>query len=129
MKRKYVGINIQFPISQLILKKEKIIETRTYALPKDFVDQDLLFIETPGKAGRFKSRIVAIIRFGESFKYESEDEFYSDEKKHRVSRGSIWSYDSKKGKWGWPILKITVLKKPSSPKKRLGIKFTKNLVL
>lgn len=126
-KRKLTGINIQFPISQLILDGKKIIETRLYPIPPTYVDQEMALVETPGKSGKFKSRIIAIITFGPSVKYESETQFYKDSKRHCVTPDSPWAWIDSKPKWGWPIIKVQPLKKPVSVEKRLGIKYTKNL--
>lgn len=127
MKYRFVGINIQYPISRLILSGEKTIETRTYPLPKEFVNSWVAIVETPGPSGEFKSRIVAIAKFGESFEYESEKKFYKDTTKHRVDRSSPWAWTSSKPKWGWPILQIIELKKPELLSKRIGIKYTRDL--
>ena len=125
-KTTYTGINIQYPISQLILSGEKTIETRTYPIPAKYLGQDMLMIETPGKTGKFKSRIVAIIRFDECFPYKSSKEFYKDTKGHCVTPDSNWAWTDEKPKWGWPV-KYLALVKPKSVAKRLGIKFTLNL--
>lgn len=126
-KKSYVGINIQFPISQLIVSGKKTIETRTYPIPDDYVGKEMVLVETPGKDGKFKSRIIAIIQFGPSFKYESKSTFYSDVGKHCVTKDSPWAWQQEKGKWGWPILSVKTLETPSIVKKRIGIKFTKEL--
>lgn len=124
---KYVGLNIQFPISQLILSGEKTIETRTYPIPKKYIGQTLLFIETPGPKGKFKSRIVAKIKFGESFLYSTKSHFMSDFVFHRVDENSKWTWKENKPKWGWPIKKLQVFSTPKKPNKRIGIKYTVNL--
>ena len=38
------GINIQFPISQLILSGDKTVETRTYPIPERYLGVDLALI-------------------------------------------------------------------------------------
>ena len=95
---KFNGINIQYPISQEILSGRKIIETRTYPIPKHYVGKILLLVETPGSKGKFTSRIVAKISFSECFQYDSEEEFYRDTPKHRVSRSSPWAWNPIKPK-------------------------------
>lgn len=127
MKEKsFSAVNIQFPISQLILSGEKTVETRTYALPDKYLNQDLLMIETPGKRGKFKSRAVAVIRFELSFAYASAEQFYEDFGSHRVSRDSEWAWSSEKPKWGW---KVRVIKRfePFVVKGPRGIRFTKKI--
>ncbi len=128
MKKTYTGINIQYPISQLILSKKKTIETRTYPIPEKYIGQELLMIETPGKNGKFKSRIVAIIKFESCFKYKNSNEFYKDKKKHFVEPDSLWAWSDESPKWAWET-KIIKIIKPKSVDKRLGIKFTLNLSL
>src|SRR5262245_57207558 len=91
----YSGINIQWPISRLILSGEKTIETRTYPIPKKYIGMDMLLIETPGKRGAFKARIVGIIKFQDSFYYESKNEFLKDVGLHFVDEKSEWGWTDK----------------------------------
>lgn len=128
-KKNYSGINIQYPISQKILSGEKRVETRTYPLPKKLVGVDLLIIETPGRAGKFKARIAGIIRFGDSFKYESKKAFYEDMPRHHVDRASPWAWKEKTCKWGWPIQTVQRFETPITMKKRTGILYTHNITL
>lgn len=107
----YTGINIQYPISQLILSGEKTIETRTYPLPEKFKNIPMAFIETPGKKGGFKSRVVAIIKFTECIAYKNKTEFYKDAKDHCVSPESEWAWTDKP-KFGWRVEIIKKLKTP-----------------
>ena len=129
MKQKVTltGINIQFPISRLILAGEKVMETRTYPIPEQYVKKRMYLVETPGKSGKFRSRIVAYITFDRSFPYPDAAAFYNDLAKHCVSRDSPWAWVEKKKKWGWPIISIMPLKYPRALTKRPGIRFTKNL--
>ncbi len=129
MSQEFTGINIQFPISREILSGRKIIETRTYRIPTEYVGKTLLIVETPGPNGKFKSRIVAKICFSRCFQYESEDSFYADSQRHLVEPGSPWAWNPDKPKWGWVIAKVTPLKHDLPVRKRLGIKFTKGLYL
>ena len=126
MKTTYTGVNIQFPISQLILSGEKTIETRTYKLPEKFENIELLIVETPGKTGKFKSRVVGSIVFSSSFEYKSKQEFYRDSAKHFVDKNSEWAW-KEKSKWGWIISKVIVFKNPQPLRKRPGIVFTTNI--
>ncbi len=125
-KKSLTGINIQYPISQLILCGEKTVETRTYPIPPKYLGQEMLMIETPGKIGKFKSRSVAIIVFKKSFQYKNSKDFYKDKKSHGVDHDSPWAWSDKKPKWGWQIESIRQIK-PKSVDKRLGIKFTLNI--
>jgi len=125
----YPGINIQFPISTLILSGKKTVETRVYPIPPDYIGREMLIIETPGPKGRFKARIVGIIVFGKSFQYKSSAEFYQDKDRHCVSPESPWKWQPGKKKWGWPILQIKQLDKVFPAPPRRGIRFTKDISL
>lgn len=124
LQREFTGINIQWPISDLILNGEKVIETRTYPIPKKYIDKPLAFIETPGPGGHFQARIRAIICFSESFAYECENDFYSDVELHKVNPESKWRWVDEKPKWGWPIRYCTVFSEPCSAPSKKGIIFT-----
>lgn len=125
MTRVYDGINIQFPISTLILSGEKVIETRTYKIPEKYLNKEIAMIETPGKQGKFKSRVVAIIKFTECFKYKNQTEFYKDSKRHLVDKESPWAWKNK-AKWGWKVEVVKLLKEPTICKSR-GITFRSNI--
>ena len=125
-KKTYTGINIQWPISELILSGKKTIETRTYPIPEKYINQEMLMIETPGKEGKFKARIVAIIKFTECIEYKDKKEFYLDSGKHFVTPESEWSWQSKK-KVGWKLKLIKIFKVPKKGPLKKGIVFTKNL--
>lgn len=127
-KKTYTGLNIQYPISQLILSGEKTIETRTYPIPAKYLGQEMLMIETPGKTGKFKSRIVAIIRFDECFQYKNSKEFYKDVKRHCVTPDSTWAWSDEKPKWGWIINRIQVIQQKEI-ERPIGIKYTCDLTV
>jgi hypothetical protein len=110
------------------LKNQKTIETRTYPVPAKYLGKELLIVETPGRNGDFKSRIVGTIVFSKCFKYATENEFYADFGRHKVSRDSPWAW-TKVGKWGWIIKTIKPLPTPITMRKRPGIRFTRNLKL
>jgi hypothetical protein len=121
------GINIQSPWSRLLINKDKIVETRSYPLPEKYKNQELAIIETPGKYGRFKSRIIGTITFSHSFKYENKDEWLNDYSRHLVDKNDEdygWKYY--KPKYGWIVSNITKLKQSISPPKRRGIVFANN---
>lgn len=122
-KRKIPGINIQWPISEMIIDGEKTIETRKYAIPDKYIGQELALIETPGPKGKFKARIRAIIKFGDSFEYKSKKAFYEDSKRHCVTPDSIWQWTAGQKKFGWPVEVLKVYDKPLAAPKKKGIIF------
>ena len=123
--KEYTGINIQWPISELILSKKKVVETRTYKIPDKYLGVHLAMIETPGKHGKFKARTVAIIKFTKCFKYKNKEEFYLDKERHLVTPESPWAWGSK-AKWGWEISIIKKIKEPI-PCKVKGIVYRMNI--
>lgn len=125
----YRGINIQFPISELILRGLKTVETRTYPMPAWLVGQEIIMIETPGKIGKFRQRMVAKIVFGAGFQYRDRKSFYTDFERHQVSQDSPWAWKQGVGKWGWPITSIQVFEEPIPMAKRGGIVYAKDLQL
>jgi hypothetical protein len=130
MKRKsYMGLNIQYPISQLIIDGTKTVETRTYPLSNEKVGEIFALIETPGRDGKFKARVIALIRFTEVFPYTSSSEFYKDTKRHRVSPESPWKWNDEKPKWGWVVKVERVFKIPLQAPKKRGIVFTKQVYI
>ena len=128
MKR-LTGINIQFPISRLILSGEKTIETRTYPIPPSYIGKELAIIETPGNDGDFEARIVGTIVFSGCFLYRDKISFYADENRHHVSADSPWKWNEKKPKWGWQIESVNQLKKAVPAPKTKGIVYTKAIVV
>ena len=127
--KSYTGINIQFPISQLILDGSKIIETRTYPIPKQYLGKELAIIETPGKTGRFKSRIIGTIVFSTCFQYKDKIEFYADFKNHKIAPDSPWKWHQEKPKWGWKVEIVRQLSTPIEAPKKKGIVYTKGIYL
>ena len=125
--KKLTGINIQFPISRLILSGEKTVETRTYPIPEHYIGRELAIIETPGRDGDFEARIVGTVIFSGCFAYQSKAKFYADAQRHHVSADSPWCWNDEKPKWGWEISKMTKLKKSVPAPKRRGIVYTKNV--
>lgn len=123
------GINIQWPISTLILSGEKTIETRTYTIPAKHVGKELALIETPGPRGDFKARIRGIVTFGKSFAYEDAEAFYRDTPRHCVERGSAWQWQNAKPKHGWPITSITVFADPIPAPSPRGIVFASRCIV
>lgn len=127
-KKSYSGINIQWPISELILSGKKTIETRTYPIPKNYLNNEVVLIETPGKSGKFKSRARAIVIFTDCFCYKNKTQFYADVDKHCVDKFSPWAW-KENAKWGWRLEVVRVFVNPKQIKNRIGIRYTKSLTL
>lgn len=128
MSKNYTGINIQWPISELILSGEKTVETRTYPLPEKYLNVEMLLIETPGKHGKFKARARAIITFSKCIKYKDKKTFEKDFSRHKVEDDSIWAWKEKE-KYGWEIKSIKTIPSIDLSNIKKGIVYTKNITI
>jgi len=98
------GINIQAPWAQLLLEGKKKIETRTYRLPDKFRGSDLWLIETPGRSGSFRARVIGVIRFSDCKRYQSSEEFYQDSALHLIDRTTgTYGWRDETPKFGWLV--------------------------
>jgi hypothetical protein len=102
------------------------VETRTYPLPLKYEGEELALIETPGKIGRFKARIIGTITFSHSFKYDNLQEWISDYNRHRVEQESNFGWNEDKDKYGWVVSQIYKFEKPFPAPENKGIVFTNN---
>ena len=128
MKKSYPGINIQWPISELILSGQKTVETRIYPIPRKYLHKQMLLIETPGKNRGFKARARAIIVFTRCFKYSSKNAFHRDHDRHLVTPHTLWDWRNKT-KWGWEVEVKRTLEVPIVINQRRGILYTQEVVL
>jgi hypothetical protein len=121
------GINIQAPWAQAIVSGQKVIETRFYPMPKRWVGQPLVIIETPGKARNFKSRIAGFVIFARSWCYADKAAFTRDRVKHLVDPDDPlfgWQQDERP-KWAWPIQWVEAYRQSLPPGLRIGIRYTR----
>jgi predicted transcriptional regulator len=124
------GINIQTPWSELLINEVKSVETRSYHLPAKYVGEELALIETPGKYGQFKARIIGTIIFSHSFKYPDQKAWQDDHNRHCVETNDpIYSWKGNKPKYGWVVHSVTKFKNPVDISKRKGIIFTTGIKL
>lgn len=121
-----IGINIQAPWSQLLINSEKCVETRSYALPDKYVGEELALIETPGKKGKFKARIIGTITFSHSFQYDNMQEWISDYNRHKVPEDSEFGWKEDKDKYGWVVAEVVKFDTYYEAPKHKGIIFTNN---
>jgi len=122
------GLNIQTPWARLIIDGKKKIETRTYPLPEHLVGVEMVILETPGRARKFKRRIIGLVTFGRSFRYTSSKHFYKDSHKHLVKPDSplfSWKARGSKEKWGWPVVRVRPFEAGLPEHFRAGIIFSK----
>ena len=123
------GINIQWPWSEMIISGEKTVETRGYDLPKKHLGQELALIETPGPRGKkgagiLKARILGIVVFEESYRFNNANHWKKEIHKHRVSKHDAqFGFVDGTERWGWVIKKVIRFKSPVSPPLKKGIVF------
>ena len=124
------GLNIQTPWSELLINEVKSVETRSYPLPEKYVGEELALIETPGRYGHFKARIIGTITFSHSFKYPDQKAWQDDYNRHCVAVDDpIYNWKDDKPKYGWVVSKVTKFDKPLDIRKRKGIIFTSGIKL
>ena len=124
------GLNIQTPWSELLINEVKSVETRSYPLPEKYVGEEIAMIETPGRYGRFKARIIGTITFSHSFKYPDQRAWQDDYNRHCVAVDDpIYNWKDDKPKYGWVVSKVTKFDKPLDIRKRRGIIFTSGIKL
>jgi hypothetical protein len=118
-KRELPGLNVQAPWARMLLDGSKKIETRTYPLPSKYLGSEFWLIETPGRRGKFKSRIIGIICFSECKRYESSSEFYSDSDLHQVREHDLdYFWNPKVPKFGWIVSSIVAVAEIPAPNPR-----------
>jgi hypothetical protein len=124
------GLNIQTPWSELLINGVKTVETRSYRLPEKYVGEELALIETPGRYGRFKARIIGTITFSHSFKYPDQKAWQDDHNRHCVAIDDpIYNWKDDKPKYGWVVCSVKKFDEPLDISGKRGIIFTNNLTL
>ena len=121
------GINIQSPWSNLLINGDKCVETRSYPLPEKYEGEELALIETPGKKGNFKARIIGTITFSHSFKYPDKQSWKDDYNRHKVEEfDEIFAWKENKPKWGWVVSDVKKFEEYQPARENKGIVFTLN---
>jgi hypothetical protein len=120
------GINIQCPWAENLIIGNKCVETRSYPLPEKYEGEELALIETPGKTGNFKARIIGIVTFSHSFQYKDENEWRDDYNRHLVPDNDMSYKWDDKNKYGWVVSDVVKFPKPQPAPQNKGIIFTKN---
>lgn len=132
------GINIQYPWSSLIVNGQKSVETRSYPLPDKYAGEELAIIETPGRYGRFKARIIGTVTFSHSFKYPNRQAWLEDYNRHCVPKDDPmygWVDNDpffvlgSKPKYGWVVSQIKKLDRPVDPPRKRGIIYAKGCMI
>ena len=123
------GVNIQAPWSSLLINRLKSVETRSYHIPIKYVGHPLYLVETPGKFGKFKARVIGTITFSCSFKYPDKTSWINDHNKHLVSQDDPLYGWNDKPKYGWVVSYVEKFDQPLDIDSKRGIIFTNNLKL
>ena len=123
------GLNIQAPWSTLLINGLKSVETRSYHLPQKYEGVELYVVETPGKLGKFKARVIGTITFSHSFKYSTKTDWINDYNRHLVSQDDPLYNWNDKPKYGWVVCSVKKFDEPLDISGKRGIIFTNNLKL
>jgi hypothetical protein len=124
------GLNIQAPWSSLLINGLKTVETRSYHLPLKYEGVELYLVETPGKLGKFKARVIGTISFSHSFKYPDQKAWQDDHNRHCVAIDDpIYNWKDDKPKYGWVVCSVNKFDEPLDISGKRGIIFTNNLKL
>ena len=131
MRRRFIpGLNVQTPWARLLICGKKTVETRFYPLPTKYVGKEMAIVETPGKTGAFRSHIIGIVVFGESFLYQNRKQFQSDGGRHLVPPKSKFGWNDARGKkWGWPLLHVHALVTPKPCVGRGGVVYWRRVAV
>ena len=124
-----IGLNVRSPWSTLLINGQKTVETRSYRLPQRLEGVELSLIETPGKSGKFKSRIIGTITFSSCIQYSSKEQWVSDETRHKVDTNNKLYCWNDKPKFGWIVQSVKKFKKPVDPPAKRGIIYANNCLL
>lgn len=126
------GLNVCWPWAELLVSGKKTIETRNYPLPLKHEGNPIAIIQTPGRNGKKqgikRASIVGFVVFEKSKKYESEDAWKADFKKHLVPPGDK-DYTFKNPKYGWVISSAKPFNLELPQTSRRGIVFATNITL
>lgn len=104
-----IGININdsnAPWSELILSKEKTIETRSTNSLKPYINKKVGIIRT----GKGQALLVGFMRLGEPKIYNTLKEFRMEEGLHRVNAGNVFDWVTPK--FGYPIYDVQRIDTP-----------------
>ena len=124
------GLNIQAPWSSLLINGLKSVETRSYHLPLKYEGVELYLVETPGKLGKFKARVIGTISFSHSFKYPDQKAWQDDHNRHCVAIDDpVYNWKDDKPKYGWVVCSVKKFDEPLDISGKRGIIFTNNLTL
>jgi len=122
------GLNIQAPWSSLLIDGLKSVETRSYHLPLKYEGVELYLVETPGKLGKFKARVIGTITFSHSFKYPDQKAWQDDHNRHCVAIDDpIYNWKDDKPKYGWVVCSVKKFDEPLDIVGKRGIIFTSDL--
>jgi hypothetical protein len=85
----------------------------------------LAVIETPGKDKSMgKTKIIGIVIFSHSFRYENRKQWLEDIDRHMVEpNNSLYNFTPSKPKYGWVVQSVVRLETIVRPPKKRGIVF------
>ena len=95
-------------------------------MPKKYEGEELALIETPGKSGNFKARIIGTITFSHCFEYPDQCSWQEDFNRHLVEPDSEFGRKEGKKKYGWVVSDLNKFEESQPAPNNKGIIFTNN---
>jgi hypothetical protein len=100
------ALNINTPVDEWVLTGKKTVETRDYDLHPAVLGQRVALIRCAGKGStkRLPQRVVGVVEFGKTLRYQSKAEWAAAFKQHCVAIDSAqFGWVEGRAKWGWQV--------------------------
>ena len=114
-----VGLEVQAPWADAILRGEKAVETRSYPLPDALLGRPLWMLESVSgaacvssipdlvPAGDSRMRVTGAFKVVRQYRYESAAVFAAEEPRHLVSPTNPYAWRENRRLWAWVVEPIT----------------------
>ena len=119
-----LGLEVQLPWSDKLVKGIKTIETRGYALPENILNVPILVLQAQEGTALQTSipdviegdetllQIVGVVYFTQNIAYETYEAWMKDIPLHRVGEDSPYAWTEKNPVFGWKVENPLVFEKP-----------------
>ena len=114
-----IGLEVQAPWADAILRGEKAVETRSYPLPDALLGRPLWMLESVSgaacvssipdlvPAGDSRMRVTGAFKVVRQYRYESAAVFAAEEPRHLVSPTNPYAWCEDRRLWAWVVEPIT----------------------
>jgi hypothetical protein len=118
------GLNVQFPFARMLVQGYKTVELRRYPLGSRGLPEagrPMFVIETPGAGARAlpgvltedvpddlldpprRARVVGVVAFASSTRYDSQAAFNHARAQHRVGQGGQFDWNGASALFAWQV--------------------------